>query len=188
MNRIERTLGVVVALCALLFASTGAHVPAYQRTAWKHWIDVDRDCQNTRDEALIAESLVPVTFADARGCRVASGRWEDLYSGEIYTSPTELDVDHMVPLQWAHQHGGWAWSPPIKAEFANELEYPAHLVVVHRSLNRAKGAKGPEAWVPPDVARHCAYGRAWIAIVERWGLTVTWHEVKAMQRLVDRCE
>lgn len=33
----------------------------YQRTAFKHWVDADKDSCNTRAEVLEAESLVPVS-------------------------------------------------------------------------------------------------------------------------------
>jgi hypothetical protein len=51
-------------------------IPAFNRVDWKHWIDEDGDCQNTRDEVLIRDSRVPVTFVprnDGKMCRVAAG-------------------------------------------------------------------------------------------------------------------
>jgi hypothetical protein len=85
-------------------------IQEYERTAWKHWIDEDKDCQNTRDEVLIEESEIPVCFKTDRKCKVTSGRWADPYTDEVFTDPKELDVDHMVPLQNAHRSGGWLFS------------------------------------------------------------------------------
>ena len=38
----------------------------YERIDWKHWIDADRDFQNTRHEVLIEGSLTPVTSRQTR--------------------------------------------------------------------------------------------------------------------------
>jgi hypothetical protein len=47
----------------------------YDRALFKHWVDVDRDCQTARAEVLIAETLTPVTFTTTSNCTVATGRW-----------------------------------------------------------------------------------------------------------------
>jgi hypothetical protein len=69
--------------------------PAYNRKAWKHWIDEDKDCQNARHEVLIEESLSTVVFKTAKGCRVVSGIWNDPYSGKTITDASQLDIDHL---------------------------------------------------------------------------------------------
>ena len=58
----------------LVPAYSFAECPAYERKAWRHWVDEDRDCQNTRHEVLIEESLAPVTFKTDKGCRVYDHR------------------------------------------------------------------------------------------------------------------
>ena len=95
-------------------------LPKYDREGWKHWIDEDRDCQNTRHEVLIEESLKAVTFKSDKQSQVATGEWLAPFTGDTVTDGTKLDVDHKVPLKNAHDSGGWAWDKDKKAVYANE--------------------------------------------------------------------
>jgi hypothetical protein len=159
----------------------------YRRRDWRHWIDADHDCQNTRVEVLIAESEVPVEFADVRHCKVKLGRWTCPYTGRIVTDPAELDVDHLVPLENADRAGGWRWSAARKRAYANDLDEAEHLVAVVASANRAKGSKGPEAWLPPTQTFRCRYVRAWLDIKRQWQLAVPAEERGAIERVLRTC-
>ncbi len=161
-------------------------VPEYRRADWPHWSDADRDCQDTRQEALIAESEgAPVL--QAGGCRVARGVWTDPYTGATFTNPRRLDVDHMVPLGWAQAHGGATWTRERRERFANSLEDSDHLVSVSARANRQKGARGPDEWVPSHQASWCWYGLAWSRIVTAWEFTLSAEEAIAIVRLTATC-
>ena len=41
----------------LIPAYSFAECPTYDRKAWEHWTDEDKDCQNARHEVLTEESL-----------------------------------------------------------------------------------------------------------------------------------
>ncbi|WP_425641387.1 HNH endonuclease family protein [Marinomonas gallaica] len=119
----------------------------YSRDKFGHgWDDADRDCQNTRQEVLISMSTNPVRFADEKQCRVTFGRWISTYSGEVIFDASTMDIDHVVPLKWAWDHGADKWSQEKREQFAND---PVNLVAVEASLNRSKGAKGLDEWLPP---------------------------------------
>jgi len=152
-------------------ATAQADVPAYDRDAWPHWSDADRDCQDTRQEVLAAESEIPVKFRDGKQCAVASGRWRCPYTGKVITDPRQLDVDHLVPLHEAHRAGGHAWDREERERFANALDDPMHLVAVDKTANRSKGDKPPHRWMPPNPDHRCEYLRAWVDVKERWGLS-----------------
>ena len=132
-------------------------IPEYDRGEWRHWTDEDGDCQDSRQEVLIAESLVEVTYEDDRQCRVEWGRWWAPHLGHHLENPRHIDVDHHVPLKNAHISGGWAWDEERKEEYANDLTNPAHLVAISARHNRSKGARGPEEWAPPDNDLWCQY-------------------------------
>ena len=139
-------------------------LPDYDRDDWKHWVDADRDCQDARNEVLIAESRTTVTYRTERKCKVAAGEWLTPYNNTIVTDPSKLDVDHMVPLGNAHDSGAWNWSANRKEQYANHLDDPQHLIAVTASANRSKGARGPEDWKPEDRAYWCQYAVDWIRI------------------------
>jgi hypothetical protein len=119
---------------------------------------------------------------------VTSGRWVDPYSTEVFTDPKDLDIDHFVPLQNVHLSGGWDWDNQKRKDYANNLDDREHLLAVKASLNRQKGAKGPEQWKPPNQDFWCEYGREWEQVKATWHLTTTTAEAAAVQDLKQHCQ
>ena len=173
---------------SLTIAEPPADLPPYDRDDWRHWTDDDSDCQDTRQEVLVAESASQVVFDADRQCRVESGHWFDPYTGQVYTDPGDLDIDHLVPLANAHRSGGWAWSSGRKRQFANSLGDPAHLIAVSASANREKGARGPEEWRPPRTSYWCSYATAWARVKRAWDLTATRMEAEALREMLRTCD
>ena len=147
-------------------------VPDYNRNEWGRWRDDDHDCQDTRQEVLIAESLEAVTLTED-GCKVLLGRWLCPLTGVTFTDPRVLDIDHMVPLRAAHDAGGHAWDRDRKRAYYNNQDYPNHLIAVDRSANRSKGSRSPQEWMPTNKAYHCEYLRSWVTIKKSWRLSMT---------------
>ena len=172
----------------LRIAEVSPDLPSYDRDDWKHWVDEDKDCQNTRHEVLIEESLAKVAFKTDRKCQVATGEWFDPYTGETVTDATRLDIDHMIPLKNAHNSGGWAWDKGRKAAFAIEMGYADHLIAVTASANRKKGARGPEAWKPTNKGYWCDYAIDWVQIKIDWDLSATKAEWGALQEMLETCD
>ena len=86
-------------------AEVPANLPEYDREDWKHWTDADGDCQDARDEVLVAESQVHLSYKSDNHCDVSAGQWLAPFTGTVVTDPSKLDVDHMVP------HGGLQAKP-----------------------------------------------------------------------------
>lgn len=181
------TAAPMVETLSIAVAPIPGDLPKYDRGDWRHWVDEDRDCQDARQEVLVAESTMGVAYTNDEECRVASGSWVGPYTGEEFTDPGMLDVDHMVPLANAHRSGGWAWDDAKKREYANDLSYDGHLIAVRASANRSKGSKGPEEWKPPSRDYWCQYATDWIVIKGKWGLTATETEAAALEEMLDAC-
>ena len=136
----------------------------YTREAFSHWIDEDGDCLNTRHELLLELSTGPVTMSD-NGCRVIRGRWNDPYSGDVLFDSSKMDIDHLVPLAWAWKHGASSWTDTEREKFAND---PVNLFAVTASLNRSKGAQGPDTWLPPNKAFQCQYVTRYLRVMLKY--------------------
>lgn len=179
------SVGAVSAILASLRVAPPSTV-SYNRTEWRHWIDADGDCQDTRQEVLIAEATASVTLTPD-GCRVVAGSWVDWYTGQRISEPSTLDIDHLVPLGNAHRSTGSSWSRQRKQDFANDLTNPDALVAVTASANRSKGDRSPDLWRPPDPASWCWYASAWITTKERWSLAVTEAEKTSLAAMLTAC-
>ena len=89
-----------VVLLSIVVAPVPDAIPEYDRGEWRHWTDEDGDCQDARQEALVAESVSPVVYTSSDRCRVASGAWVGPYTGEQFTDPgTVGHRPHGAPRQ-----------------------------------------------------------------------------------------
>jgi hypothetical protein len=155
----------------------------YKRSAFGHgWDDADGDCQNSRAEALIATSTTLVRFATDKRCRVVAGRWISPFTGKVIQNASNIDIDHVVPLAWSWGRGARQWSDDKREKFAND---PVNLLPVEASLNRSKGAKGPDDWLPP--AGQCGYVALFLRVVKMYQLTPTAGETRWMRSFLDDC-
>ncbi len=156
----------------------------FDRDLYPHWIDADGDCMNSRHEVLERDSLTPVV-RDSRGCQVREGLWLGPYSGEVYTAAAELDVDHVIPLAWAHAHGADAWEAETRRRFAND---PRNLLAAGARWNRQKGAKGPADWRPPASWAWCAYASRFEALARTYGLELPEADQVAITLMRETCQ
>jgi hypothetical protein len=160
-------------------------LPVYDREDWNHWIDIDGDCQDTRAELLIAKSLEEVTFTNTNECTISTGEWVDPYTTQIFTLASEVDIDHIVPLHWAHEHGGAYWSKDKKEEFANDIQ---NLLIVDKGANRSKGSQGINDWLPPNKDYHCIYVEKWLAITDKYALHYSTKETIDLAPIIQPCD
>jgi hypothetical protein len=163
---------------------TADQIGGYSRNLFKHWIDVDKDGCNTRYEVLIAEAIVKPKVG-AR-CYLTGGKWRSPYDGKVFTNPTGLDIDHMVPLAEAWRSGAWAWTAAQRMDFANDLDDSRSLLAVTASLNRSKGDRDVAAWLP--IKAQCNYISNWIAVKWRFDLTVDPAEGEFLQNKITDCK
>ncbi len=141
----------------------------YDRDDWGGWIDEDGDGLNTRHEVLAEESLIKPVISNNK---VIKGEWFDKYTGKYFTNPSDLDIDHLVPLKNAYISGASNWSKKKKKRYYNYLKYDNHLIAVSKSANRNKSDKSPVDWLPPNKDYQCEYVREWFKIKTDWGLTI----------------
>jgi len=139
----------------------------YQRDEYiSSWIDEDGDCQNLRHEMLIRHSQREVTFTNSSQCTVTGGLWLDPYLGKVITIASDLDVDHVIPLAYAHANGGAAWPRSKKQSFAMD-EF--NLLLVDDGENQLKGAKGPSGYLPRKEYQ-CDYVKKWQLVATKYRL------------------
>lgn len=152
----------------------------YDRDKFRHWIDANNDCQDTRDEVLDAESVTEVS-----GCDITTGQWRSYYDGEVWTEASDVDIDHLVPLAEAWDSGARRWTAGTRTRYANDLRDPRPLVAVTDNVNQSKSDQDPAEWMPH--LGKCRYVREWVAVKIRWRLTVNRAEKQELRDRAANC-
>ncbi|MGQ2914789.1 cell wall-binding repeat-containing protein [Microbacterium aurantiacum] len=172
----------VAALPDLLRVAAESASPPYERDRFEHWIDEDEDGCNTRFEVLIEESATPVSVAPP--CSLAGGSWVSVYDGMAATSPSELEIDHVVALAEAWRSGAHAWTDAQRRAYANDIEVPYALVAVSGASNQSKDDSDPAGWMPSVSDYHCEYATGWALVKYRWSLAVDAEELQSLRNVL----
>lgn len=151
----------------------------YDRDLFGTWIDADRDGCDTRCEVLKRSRRL-----DLPG--LPSGGWLSAYDGYSTPDPSELDIDHLVPLAEVWQSGGAAWDGARRRAFANDLS-SGELLPVTAASNRSKGERDPAEWQPSNRDAWCTYVTDWAEVKVAWGLTADPAEVRALTNMTVAC-
>lgn len=157
----------------------------YNRDLFPLWIDADGDGCNTRYEVLIAEATTAPSVGS--GCTLSGGRWYSYYDNTFWTLPSDLDIDHMVPLAEAWDSGARSWTTSRRQSYANDLGDSRPLVAVTDNVNQAKGDKDPAEWMPSYSPARCHYLTEWVVVKIRWRLTVDSVEKSALTSIATGC-
>ena len=155
---------------------------------WKDW---DNDCQSNRHEVLIDEhdssTGVGLSYTSTTNCSVATGRWYDPYDNAYFSSASEVQIDHFIPLSESHRSGAWAWSRERKTIYANTLNVPEQLIAVGGSSNSAKGSSDPSDWMPNNSSYHCTYLRDWVKVKSIYRLGINSSEEDYIRSAYNGC-
>ena len=81
-----------------------------------------------------------MTFSTISECHVVTVLWYGNYLGIVFDQSSDLDLDHIIPLKWAHEHGGWRWNAEDKQRFANDYQ---NLILVDVGGIKAKEPRDP---------------------------------------------
>lgn len=154
----------------------------YDRDKFPHWIDQGDSC-DTREAVLKRDGTGVETGSD---CYPTSGTWESPYDGESWTDPSDVDIDHMVPLAEAWKSGASSWTESEREAFANNMDV-AQLLAVTDNVNQSKSDRDPAEWMPPATGYHCTYARMWIWVKDTYDMTADSAEKSALSEALGTC-
>ncbi|TRM66633.1 hypothetical protein BD626DRAFT_581525 [Schizophyllum amplum] len=165
-----------------LTVAAESNSPAYDRDLFPTWITSEGKC-NTREYILRRDAT---TVTEGSDCYPTSGTWTSAYDGVKTTLPSDLDIDHIVPLKEAWVSGARTWTTAQRQGLANDVTRP-QLIAVTDNLNQSKGDKDIAEWVPPLKSYVCTYVRAWVQVKHYYDLTVDSAEKTAISKYLADC-
>ncbi|MGH3312562.1 MAG: HNH endonuclease family protein [Streptomyces sp.] len=154
----------------------------YSRDKFPHWTSQGDGC-DTRETVLKRDGDGVETGSD---CYPTSGSWTSPYDGGTWTQPSDIDIDHMVPLAEAWGSGAKEWTQDRRQAFANDLNV-AQLLAVTDNVNQSKSDRDPAEWMPPKADYHCEYARMWIWVKDTYDMTVDSAEKGALTTALGTC-
>ncbi len=123
-------------LNALRVAAWGSQT-GYSRDLFPHWINQGNNC-NTREVVLKRDGRNVVQDSS---CAAVSGSWYSPFDGATWTSASDVDIDHMVPLSNA-----WKVRVVLKTLLSFSLHLKAQCLKHNPENNAEPFQSGAASW------------------------------------------
>lgn len=151
--------------------------------------DDDGNGCDVRDDVL-ARDLTDVTYTKRGGCKVKTGVLQDPYTGKTIhfqrgqDTSSAVQIDHVVALQNAWQSGARDWDKAKRFQYGNDMY---NLLAVDGPANQGKGSSSAAYWLPTNGEFRCEYVARQIGVKDKYGLSVTSQEKRAMLSVLHSC-
>mgnify|MGYP002515920475 FL=1 len=151
--------------------------------------DTDGNGCDVREDVL-ARDLTEVHYEAGSACQVESGVLQDPYTGKTIRfqrgrdTSSAVQIDHVVALENAWQSGANAWDQAKRFEYGNDM---FNLLAVDGPANQEKGSASAAYWLPTNGDFRCEYVARQIGVKDKYGLSVTTQEKRAMLAVLHGC-
>lgn len=154
--------------------------PAVESFSWKSGLS---GC-SARQATFARDSLNYLVWEDKENCVWRDNRWRDFLGDGTLKSdnPSDFDIDHVVPLKLAWISGAQDWDDSLRTQFANDSW---NLIIADPSVNRSKGSKGAEEFLPTGPSA-CYYAETYTIVKYDYSLTITSDEKMALREQMEQ--
>ncbi|MBP3089049.1 HNH endonuclease [Corynebacterium sp. sy017] len=171
-------------------------IPQYDRAFFgQRWsddvpVEFGHNGCDTRNDILHRDLTNVVLKPRTHDCVVLSGKLHDPYSAKEITftrgqgTSERVQIDHIVALADAWYSGAYMWNEQQRRTFAND---PANLLATTQQENEEKKAKTIDKWLPSNKDFHCQFARDIVAIKNKYQLSVSEQEHRALKKVLGRC-
>ncbi|MFZ1242865.1 MAG: hypothetical protein WAQ22_01850 [Candidatus Saccharimonas sp.] len=149
-----------------------------------------------RARILSSTSLISVQVG-SNGCTVKYGSWNDPYTGQVLTgnpyrgdgTANDLDIDHIIPLNYVNSHGGYYWNDAQKRAYGSSITAmnSGVYLAVSASENRRKSDSGPSQYYPPNQAYRCDYSRKWRDTARTYAISLSSADYNLIANIITSC-
>lgn len=146
------------------------------------WTYADGSCQNTHTRALVKMRVNLIQWADPMSCTLAGGTWQS-WGRDLQLGIGQAMVVPLVTPDNAVRSGAKGWSREQQIAFINDMD---NLIILDPVSVEERMDAGPELWLPIPRFR-CEYGQRWQQVKQRYRLSMTRDEKKAVAALLAAC-
>ena len=154
----------------------------YAARDFPHWVGAPCD---TRSQVLSDRGQDVKTDDD--DCKVTSGTFKDAYTGDSLDEVSKANLTYVISPAYAVAHGADAWDEAKRTSFANDAQ---NIVITSRDTAekvKKDAAENLTGYEPKEESARCDYAANVVRVADKYGLSVSEADKKALVQKLAQC-